>query len=250
MSFPAPTELHVVVGCLRLAHKYGIDYLRRHALIHLSSGFRTTLGETEAATYVGDEDVNDYPASDIRSWTWPDNWTYLIAAIQLAREVDAPWILPYAFYKLAAAYPHIFGGDVYHGVVYNGASITLSTQDQQAFARGHCKQIICSSVDILRFLTHPPTIDGCENPQQCISKRLQILEDNREALRNDASAPLSVGEWDGLETLCYRCRFTLQGTHNNVREAFWRALPALYSLPPWEELERLKAAAIGTNLFG
>ncbi|KAJ7181485.1 hypothetical protein C8R43DRAFT_1170392, partial [Mycena crocata] len=36
--FPAKTKFDNVVGCLRLSHKYGIDYLRRRALIHLPSG--------------------------------------------------------------------------------------------------------------------------------------------------------------------------------------------------------------------
>ncbi|KAJ7100470.1 hypothetical protein C8R44DRAFT_566597, partial [Mycena epipterygia] len=41
--FPASTDFDVIVGYLRLGHKYGVDYLRRHALIHLSSGYPTTL---------------------------------------------------------------------------------------------------------------------------------------------------------------------------------------------------------------
>ncbi|KAJ7761196.1 hypothetical protein DFH07DRAFT_883716, partial [Mycena maculata] len=38
-AFSAPTEYSIIVGCLRLSHKYEVDYLRRRALVHLSSGY-------------------------------------------------------------------------------------------------------------------------------------------------------------------------------------------------------------------
>ncbi|KAJ7919445.1 hypothetical protein B0H13DRAFT_1477969, partial [Mycena leptocephala] len=92
----------VVVGCLRLSHKYGVDYLRRRALIHFSSGFPSALSEWNKTTYSGDDWDPTRGASGLISWRWPGaSGTQFAAIIQLAREVDSPWILPGVFYALA-----------------------------------------------------------------------------------------------------------------------------------------------------
>jgi len=254
LPFPASTEFDIIASCLRLSHKYGVDYLHRRALIHLSSAYQTTLSDCDAASYYGNKSDARCPPAEIRSWEWPDTWSYYIFSIQLAREVDAPWILPYAFYCLATTYPRILSEapSIFHGVVHNGVSVGLSVQDQQSFALGHCNQNASSAVDILRFLSYPPEIQGCTSPQRCLSERLEAIELNRENLRLNGSHPLDLWgseEWEWLEDLCPACLAVLKKTHQDARQAFWDKLPELYGLPPWEELEKLKAAAIGTNLF-
>ncbi|KAJ6509160.1 hypothetical protein C8R47DRAFT_1004104 [Mycena vitilis] len=84
MSFPARTEFDTIISCLHLSRKYEIDYLRRRALIHLSSGYRTKLDEYEMSTYVDDYTPDTTTINKIRSWPY-------IVVIQLVREVDAPW---------------------------------------------------------------------------------------------------------------------------------------------------------------
>ncbi|KAJ7061551.1 hypothetical protein C8F01DRAFT_936749, partial [Mycena amicta] len=42
-AYPAPTEFNIIEGCLRLSHKYEVDYLRKRALVHLSSAYPTRL---------------------------------------------------------------------------------------------------------------------------------------------------------------------------------------------------------------
>ncbi|KAJ7290264.1 hypothetical protein C8J57DRAFT_1492991 [Mycena rebaudengoi] len=37
--YPAPTEFDIVSGALRLSNKYAVEYLRRRALVHLSSRY-------------------------------------------------------------------------------------------------------------------------------------------------------------------------------------------------------------------
>ncbi|KAF8205575.1 hypothetical protein K438DRAFT_1964008 [Mycena galopus ATCC 62051] len=251
MPFPAPTEIHIIIGCLRLSHKYGVDYLRRRALVHLSSGYRTKLSELDAMAYIDDSD-GSLVSFEMRSWPWAKQWAYIIAAIDVAREVDAPWILPCAFYDLATLYPGFFVGDVQHGVVYNGLSIKLSASDQIAFLQGHMKQVVSSTVDILRFLTHPRRIDGCASPLECTSERMEALDYNAGNLEANICLPLQLwdsDDWEWLKELCPVCLPTLKKTHQDARQAFWDKLPELYNLLPWEELERLKVAAIGTSLF-
>ncbi|KAJ7932802.1 hypothetical protein B0H13DRAFT_2307459 [Mycena leptocephala] len=247
--FPASTSFEIIPGCLRLSHKYGVDYLHRRALIHLSSEYRTKLVESDTSFYDGGD--LSRPAAQHISWGRPTERTYLIATIQLAREVDAPWILPSAFYELAFNYREL-GKAVFHGVVFNGVPASISAQDQDLFANGHNIQNASTMADILRFLFHPSEIEGCTSSKTCFSLRLQAMESRRGNFRLYASTPLGVWDetdWISLDNLCPACLAVLKQTHEDARQAFWDKLPEIYGLPEWEELERLRAAAIGTNIF-
>ncbi|KAJ7910694.1 hypothetical protein B0H13DRAFT_2272324 [Mycena leptocephala] len=247
--FPASTSFEIVAGCLRLSHKYGVDYLHRRALTHLSSAYRTKLVESDKSFH--DSDDLSRPAAEMCSWDWPTEKTYMIAIIQLAREVDALWILPSAFYELAFNYGTL-GKAIFHGVVFNGVPARLSPQDQDSLVEGHNIQTASTTADILRFLFHPSGIKGCTSSQKCFSVRLQAMESLRGDLREYASAPLDVWaevDWIFLENLCPACLAVLKQTHKDARQAFWDKLPEMYGLPEWEELERLRAAAIGTSIF-
>ncbi|KAJ7453403.1 hypothetical protein FB451DRAFT_1000518, partial [Mycena latifolia] len=47
MPPPEPVDIHVVLGILRLAHKYGIQYLYRRALRHLGTEYPTSLADLD-----------------------------------------------------------------------------------------------------------------------------------------------------------------------------------------------------------
>ncbi|KAJ7119180.1 hypothetical protein C8R44DRAFT_625570 [Mycena epipterygia] len=250
MPFPAQTTFENVVGCLRLSHKYGVDYLRRRALVHLSSGYRTMLSEWDSSTYK----MNPSPgrsASDITTWFWPTNVAYNMSVINLAREVDALWVLPIAFYRISASFSEV-DSDVFHGTVYNGAPTSLSLQDQKMILIGHRGQSASTNADILRFLSYPRSanIQGCELPTHCDGERLAAIESSREMIRDCPSIPLDIwvtADWNELRELCPACLAVLKDTHQKARQAFWDKLPEMYGLPPWEELEKMKEAAIGNG---
>ncbi|KAJ7684264.1 hypothetical protein DFH06DRAFT_2756 [Mycena polygramma] len=249
MPHPAPTNYDTLVGVLRLSNKYGVDHLRRRALIHLSSAFPTTLAKWDAGGYEIPFD-SSRPVSGIESWEAPDGWTYLMSTAQLAREIDAPWILPGVFYDLAVGYTEL-GRDIFHGGIYKGVSVALTAEDQQSFALGLSTQMATTNADILRFLFDPLDIEGCSTSRKCLTKRMRAMQRNRHNLF-DPSGPLTIwdeDEWDFLNGLCSACLPILKKTHEDARQKFWDQLPEIYGLPDWEELERLKSAAIGPNLF-
>src|ERR1700761_769423 len=156
MPYPAQTDFDAIAGCLRLSHKYGVDYLRRRALIHLSSGFPTTLAECDAS---------------IQSWDQPEDDSHLIFIIRLAYEVDALWILPDACYKLGRVFK-LVGTESLDGAVYNGVSISLDPHLQRRFLNGYHDQITSCTTT---FLHHPLVITGCTQPEKCISVRMRVL---------------------------------------------------------------------------
>ncbi|KAJ7671243.1 hypothetical protein DFH06DRAFT_1320034 [Mycena polygramma] len=231
IPFPSQTEWTTIVGCLRLSHKYGVDYLRRRALIHLSSGFDTTLSCWDAQLmYNGD---TNYPPVPKTSWTLPTRVAEDIVIIRLAREVEAPWILPDAFYCLAAQ-STVIGANVYESDIYKGMAANLSLQDHQVFLNGLRTQTQAGSFDILRFLSYPLDIAGCVTSHRCHRDRLSAIENIRDSILVNPSNPLNIWGRLGL-------------ARQSTRQTFWDKLPEIYGLPSWEELEEMKVAAIGTT---
>ncbi|KAJ7490865.1 hypothetical protein FB451DRAFT_1124420 [Mycena latifolia] len=250
--FPYRTKFDVLVGCLRLSHKYEVDYLRRRALVHLSSAYRTTLSEWDSSLdFGGNTNLTRGRTSDVVSCSFPIGIAAKISVVQLAREVEALWVLPLAFYLLSFSFRDI-GRALLEENVYQDRPTALCPQDRASLLSGYQIQLNSSTADILRFLSHPLEIEGCLTPTQCATRRLAAVESSREMIREYPSAPINIwneDDWELLDNVCPACLAMLQQTHKDARQAFWNKLPGIYDLPPWEELEKMKVAAIGSNLL-
>ncbi|KAJ7490875.1 hypothetical protein FB451DRAFT_1221307 [Mycena latifolia] len=244
--YPAETDFDIIAGCLRLSHKYGVDYLRRRALVHLSSGYCTTLAAFDASN---SEVLTLEWLSWNRRWDQP---AINMRAVSLAREVDAQWILPLAFYMLSISFKDI-GVGIFHGALYDDVPVALSMEDQQSFLLGYHVQRNTTMSDIMEFMFDPVEILGCETSAACTEERLRAFVYVRDTLATNPCVPLDVwgmDDWTVLEGVCSTCLTALKQKHEDARQSFWDKLPAIYGLPAWEELEALKVAAIGTNLVG
>ncbi|KAI0026918.1 hypothetical protein K488DRAFT_32377, partial [Vararia minispora EC-137] len=91
-----PSDFHLVSGVLRIATKYVLDSLRARALAHLADAWPPTLAGWDAREErARAPNAPQYPSP--------------IAVINLARECDAPALLPAAFYDLSRhTYAEIF----------------------------------------------------------------------------------------------------------------------------------------------
>ncbi|KAJ7095615.1 hypothetical protein C8R44DRAFT_549828, partial [Mycena epipterygia] len=91
MPSPTHVDLHVVLGILRLSHKYDVGYLYKRALGHLEIIYPINLANLD------DHRVNklNYEC---------DNVAVHLKAIQILHEVGAVWLLPFAYYTVGT-YP-------------------------------------------------------------------------------------------------------------------------------------------------
>ncbi|KAJ6548101.1 hypothetical protein DFH09DRAFT_1366966 [Mycena vulgaris] len=246
--YPSPTKIDVLTGVLRLSHKYAVDYLRRRALGHLSSALFTRLSAHDNAEAPGNSSRWKRP-----SWTIPDDLFGLIKIIQLAREVDAPWVLPYAFYRLAdrSATDEVDLPTCLQLQFFEGALAQLCEDDGLSFTKGYCVQISTGTTDVLHFLQFPPTISGCLTKYDCLLARLDALEQAHEDRRSSAyqADPLllwSGPDWGRLQAIvCGICLKSLNAAHQKALQDFWNQLPGMYGLPEWADLEKMKAEALG-----
>ncbi|KAJ6447567.1 hypothetical protein C8R47DRAFT_460223 [Mycena vitilis] len=104
---PSRNDFDTICGCLRLSHKYGVEYLRRRALVHLSSRHPSALSRLRCPyKQHGSIDVMEAAGDSI----------LCILLIQVCREVDALWIIPYGFYVLAYYFGQL-ASEIFHGTV-------------------------------------------------------------------------------------------------------------------------------------
>ena len=122
-------DFRVVSGVLRLSNKYMIESLREKALTHLSQAWPSTLKGWDTR-----EEILDYNVHQ-ESRYYPNP----VEVINLAREVNAPCLLPSAFYDLSR-YPlsEIFDCIQDESVAYDevNSRVRLSLSDTQKLAVG------------------------------------------------------------------------------------------------------------------
>ncbi|KAJ7132542.1 hypothetical protein C8R44DRAFT_774165 [Mycena epipterygia] len=229
--YPARTDFNTIHGVLRLSHKYFVDYLRKRALLHLSSRF---------------------PSSSVDGWmgSTPASWSIepdqLIPIINLAREVSALWILPTVFYSLCMTTPHNVRSLV-TGVTFRNHTTRLDPADLEIFLEGSYEQREASSA-MLQFLWHPEAVPGCVTPTKCYAARCAERKYRDVKLFDLGHSPLELWgaeEWNQLPlTICLTCVGGMKATHKRAIASFWADLPTKYRLPCWEDLEQMKDAAL------
>ncbi|KAJ6509172.1 hypothetical protein C8R47DRAFT_948197, partial [Mycena vitilis] len=216
-----------------LAHTYEVEYLKRRALIHLSSAYSTTL-----------VDASTTGALDRSSWSSPRSLAQSLNEIQLVRAVDsALWILLLAFYNFSFDLAKELLSSRSH-TGYHSLQRNLSIQDQGDFFLGHQIQMTSAAADVMRFLSHPVDIEGCMSSARCSHERLQRLqaiERNRIPFSPDPLDIWDERDWESLEEsdLCPTCIAVFKKTHQDARQALWAGLPEMYGLSSWKDLEEV-----------
>ncbi|KAJ7490867.1 hypothetical protein FB451DRAFT_1079622 [Mycena latifolia] len=236
---PSVSDLETVISILHLSNKYSVDYLQRRALGHLSSRYPTTL-----SAY--DDSVSS-PSSICNVNNPAIEYAYEVAVLTIAREVHALWILPSAFYFMAAT-----NEDAIHKVLDCGAYKTLTAKlsgvDQLVFLKSSLF-ISREAYSFIGFLSSPEVIPGCTGGHKCIAARLRGVDDAHNKITEKYSDhPLGLKDaslWKRLKTgCCAVCFYTLRQKHTEARRTFWDQLPSLCGLPPWDVLEQMKADAL------
>ncbi|KAF7311244.1 BTB domain-containing protein [Mycena kentingensis (nom. inval.)] len=255
LPFPETTTFVTVYGCLRLAHKYEVLDLRRRALVHLSSRFRTTLDQESSLLHDRWNRATDFwkEAGHLPDQTsWNDvvfNHPEVVrCVIQLAREVDAPWVLPSAFYHLVSA--NVLDSRLFVATSCAGITATaLSAADQTLILHG-CDSLSRATQSVIHAFNSPQEDKWCRSSSDCSKNRLNIIGENQDMFHTYQRDPLRVwtdrDDWDRyVGYVCGSCKSTISDAMDEARRAFWQALPAAFDLPAWEELEKAKTAAIG-----
>ncbi|KAK6995853.1 hypothetical protein R3P38DRAFT_2656041 [Favolaschia claudopus] len=228
--YPASTTLDVLIGVLRLSHKYEVHSLRKRALVHISATHPTSLEEYDA-------------------WAQQPQPAWLSEAMDrdealipiLARQLSMAWILPIAFYRDCKQ--------------MSERSMLESSQslDDKTLVVTACRTLEGTAVSqMLEFLwpNDDEEAEGCRNPVGCMVARIRMRRKaERRRQRFPITAPrlpLEIWEpkdWDAV-LACGSCLASMKAGYETARKEFWDALPDIFDLPSWDELEKLKAEAL------
>ncbi|KAF7295915.1 hypothetical protein HMN09_01135500 [Mycena chlorophos] len=251
-AYPARTKFATIQGCLRLAHKYEVRYLRQRALIHLASAFPMTLKEVDERWYMAEDRL---PSTSAPSWTAGPkdtlSMTRVVQVLALAQEVEAPWILPSAFFLLSGRLtkPEHFVKFFSHGADA-GTSAQLPDVQRAGFLQGHAQHAQIT-LDLVRCVSQHESNDksGCRHPAACKAARLKGTDKFMGLAASRAATPLHVfrikDAGDGvMKKACGVCIQGMQKSLKAKREEIWQGLPARYGVLPWSELTTLRREAL------
>ncbi|KAJ7438365.1 hypothetical protein B0H11DRAFT_2104886 [Mycena galericulata] len=223
---PAPVEFSVVLGILRLSHKYDVEFLYRRALQHLI---------TDGWYFEGFDDP-DHPGHIVRN----HDIQHPLSLIAISHEIGTLWLLPWAYYAALSSY---------------GSADLLRFVD--GARRQHARTclaalplFISASIATNRFLT----LDSpCTTAASCSSARMASLDDffadTVNGLQMDPSDLWKEEDWAVLKAdgMCDACISVAKTRRRERLALFWKQLPIMFGLPPWEELHLMKRAAMGED---
>ncbi|KAJ7049562.1 hypothetical protein C8F01DRAFT_1036417 [Mycena amicta] len=232
MPPPARINLSEVLSVLRLAHKYDVDYLFRRALGHLDGCFYF---DSYRAYYNQAPDTVNFVDDCAEQWSHMTSSPLAVVAItQVAREVDALWILPVARYCLSIVPLHklieippteLDGPQLKHVLLWRSRLSRIRVLD-------------------LSLITEVPD-SACENFAGCAVARLDILRAHG-ALHQVGNDACILGQ-PALNRghLCGNCLQFESVRFDDLLDGRWDQLPELFNLPPWEDLKEQRRKVLG-----
>ncbi|KAJ7476716.1 hypothetical protein FB451DRAFT_1366346 [Mycena latifolia] len=230
MPPPSPTDFATVIGVMRLAHKYDVQYLFRRALSHLDSMYPATLAEFLDVNLGNAPHHVDFPMGIV-----PD-----LITLRVASALDALWFLPTAYYNVCRfpAPDLLAAGEPWTALGAEVQQLCLASQVQllRATALTHA------------FLGNLP-IGSCSSPKHCA----EMVSDARATLLEWADVETHdldpLKEWvfahlDGWRDLCPQCSDAAQDEYSGVQQRFWNRMPEIFGLPSWEQLRSMRRDAL------
>ncbi|KAK7013082.1 BTB domain-containing protein [Favolaschia claudopus] len=204
MPPPNPVKLYTVIGVLRLAHKYDVQYLFRRALAHLEVLYPFDL----ASLYAGGSLAAFSPHVQFEGWSEPAAIT-----LQAVSEVGATWMLPSVEYL-------------------EGEQLEKCLVGHSHFIRAHTSSH--------RFLQALP-VAACNSAACRVTVAEAYRQLNcRTDLCQDAE-PLREWVFDSMnDELCSACSDFGAARFFEAQKAFWESLPSLFQLPAWEKLMEMR----------
>ncbi|KAJ6456766.1 hypothetical protein C8R47DRAFT_996120, partial [Mycena vitilis] len=232
MPPPEVADIYVILGILRLSHKYNVQYLHRRALLHLEREFYLQSAQAYRDSYDW-----DLPAYSSPTDTGP--FQCILATIQAAHEVSALWLLPVAYYQACdfedetIAKANVPGSQEY---------VQQCMKSRVSLVREH---VVC-----MGFLKASSATGTCMLPRKCNAARLEGVELYFSYVADDLDVnPLQVWdrpEWTHIAEhgMCSPCLQKAQTMHSDALDKLWDRLPGIFDLPPWAELHAMRKAAM------
>jgi hypothetical protein len=230
MPSPSPADFGTVIGILRLAHKYDVQYLFRRALSHLDFMYPMNFHAFEAVNNRNPRDAAVHyveNASGIRP--------HLIT-LRVASQVGATWLLPTAYYSVCTYSSFFEAGKDW---------IALGPEAQQTCLNSQIELAEGTAMTYMFVDETGKDCSVCSSSEDCAT----LVRDALAHLGQSAAAEADLnplGEWlfsDLICSLCRDCGLAALNYHTCGQLDFWKRMPGIFGLPEWEELIKMKELA-------
>lgn len=207
-------DLDKVLAVLKLSTKYQVDHMRYHALRLLHAGYvPLTLEELDDSTIRKNE----------------ASLSGALSIIPVARQCNALWLLPSAFYLACA----LDKGKWHEFEELQDAALDIT--EERLILRGRARLMYINNL-----LVCQPLRKLCENEHEyCEQAKLILLSTWTDA------PPLRDVEDLSDTNLCSLCLPRVDLGVEIGRSSVWDLLPAMFNLPSWEELKKQQAIDLG-----
>ncbi|KAJ7697813.1 hypothetical protein B0H17DRAFT_1262024 [Mycena rosella] len=200
---PAPTTFSVVAGVLRLSTKYDVNYLRRRALLHLSSAMPCLCAEYDTV------------ASTRTFYTPGSQFSRLL----LIQDLGLTWALPAAMYSVACASVEA----LVDGISFEGTQVHLPPPIQRTCLIARADLAVSQHHEILRFARSCP--DGCD-AHLCLQTRQAVLDDLTKGSEVGPLTRVHRATWQTLKSgLCHFCYLEAKTQHRISIQKIWDDIP-------------------------
>ncbi|KAF9808925.1 hypothetical protein IEO21_07690 [Rhodonia placenta] len=243
-------DFRTISALLRTSTKYGVDELRKEAIRVLSLSWPTSLSQWEK---------REKNVTDIHGLYSPRlGLPHPTLIIELAREVNAPDLLPSAFYDLSRYPPSQIA--LGHISEIDSRNLNLASEDLLRVLRGKEQSARFLSTFIVNELEGREPSDGClrrQDPHSSIQRACQVafetinfelIRDVNSMVCNRNSDPLfAIADSLLMQTredvpgaqnravyrACEVCRLEYGSVVDTSREDFWRRIPEWFELELW-----------------
>ncbi|KAK7013097.1 BTB domain-containing protein [Favolaschia claudopus] len=225
MPPPSPVDYSTVIGIMRLAHKYDVQYLFRRALSHLELLY--------PPSFPAFLEARDHEHKHHVRFTG-DGIVDLLA-IQAALEVRALWILPTAYYYLATA-PDFM-------------EVTVPDSNEQQRCLDARSKFPPATISMHRFFRILPcsicdsAVSKCEQAIVLAQGELERWKGTEDPRLLEPLSPVSILDClpGNISTrLCSPCHVAGEQEFVRAQEEFWEELPSVFGLPSRAELAKLR----------
>lgn len=221
---PSPTELYIVESILRLSLKYDVQFLKRRALSHLNSTFPTTLDGWKTRE---------------KNRTIPPLDNTPFAAFLLARNLELDWLLPAILYCISS---HPIE-KVLDSTVFGDEEISFKWADKRMCIMGRQTLLMTQAENAVQM-----TRNACNQVEGCTGATCSTT---RTRCAQNLCSWNMAGFLDYLEDnvnyhsqeFCPACQTAFKDAYTQATLQMWHDLPSMFSLPSWQDLEKIRSSA-------
>lgn len=223
---PTKTKRVTIVSILRLALKYEVPFLIRHAVAQLDSFFPLDK-KSLIKRVLKAKSHSDLENEQLRVGSFLDT-------ISLAVIADVPWILPSILY-------HFVSQHSLSDIMGHPGFGVLASKVQILIVQFHIQNVL--EIDNLNAWTGILPLENCLTNVECSHLSRKMQKDDRRRVVGVSSRLFKVDSTlgPGGKTFCKNCQSAGRKYQKESEEMYWDQYPVVCGFQSWDEVKQMRS---------